>query len=1365
MNSPTKLVVVAASLMAARHGAGADANLEFLLDSANRHSVSANAADLGSPIVPLYTDYFSGGTYGDVDSPSPGLALDSNDPDAGRGTSSFRMTWDGSRPNAYFQFVIGSRVSNRPRKTAAFGLARRLLFLAKGDVAGRQVQVNVFRVTAGSGYAKIASKWFPLSAGWAEYDLAFAPLAPASLHAVQFLMDSSHDPGGGTVRLDEVRIGTDGFDPLSVVQSYRALPAATGSAGTTPPGRDLFFYPNRSQLYDNALAILAFVASGDPASVAVARNVADALLAAARVDGSIDNSRNCGHVLLGNGKPRGSYSQLRTLGDNAWFGLALLELNRVTGNPRYLDHARRISDWAEANLKAGGALKGYRGGYDDAGAAIPWRSTEHNVDLFQLNRRLAAVLSGRGDAAAHGYRDRAAHAGDFVVAMFDAAEGRFWTGTGAGDGINTGSLPLDAQLWPLLTMARWSEYADSVDWARALRWAENNLRRTDGIFTGFTYSSGTSPARVWMEGNAIAALAYRSVGDNAKAQDALELLDLARLQGPNADPGGKGVIAASSDDLRDPDLGAFYDARLAVAPSAWSFLAAQGRNPFQLGEIIWNRGGQLVVADPGAIPGAPDIAIFRDGVQVAVADKLTFSYDVNPSAGADFRQALVIDTNGLVRLRHLDGRATASSADKFGTSIKLPPGLILDDGSGGARYCLTARVKTINLVTAQSASGELKLEMTGAPVDGAGIEAPVSVQWTLTIPRPRDKTTDARLDVAATFDQSATLHGASLARAEAFRAAEFSSSNVPPSHAGGGVRTHDADHFRLTSAAGQQLADVALDTVPANTLFTAAGTAFDGQIALNQLMPAPLNGDPPNLAIEILPADDAPDYRGQGYITVDQDTDENSDNLGAWANRMVPSPAISAGQKFEWAMWLVASDEPSSIASQLTVSTAGSGAVTRGFLGRTDRVVGKRNIVNAAPARGFLFDGWTGGLVSPSARLAFVMTELLKLQANFIVNPFPPLRGRYDGLVEPANPGIAAGLLGLNLTGNGTLSLALQLDGKVHRRSGVFDHRGEFSTTILRRNLPALTLVLHLDVSATTHQITGTLAESGTAVRTVLLNHLLYSAAKNPVSPFMKVPVDVRDPATDKGAYTAIFQALTPTEQGMAAADFPQGHGRALVQVTAAGVVFFAGQLADGQPFSSSNRLSRDNELPLFLKPYAGTGAVSGWVTFRNVPGQSDADGIGLRWFKPTNAKDKLYPDGWPAGIGVDFVGSKFVSPAKGKTLFGDVPALPLVANALMTLSDGWLTNVLSNDLSLNARNKVTVPASSGGAQRLDVTLYGNGLFTGHFTHSPSGKTATARGVVFQKTRMGSGYFLGAPPSGSVPGTAWHSGSVTISAP
>ncbi len=420
----------------------------------------------------------------------------------------------------------------------------------------------------------------------------------------------------------------------------------------------------------------------------------------------------------------------------------------------------------------------------------------------------------------------------------------------------------------------------------------------------------------------------------------------------------------------------------------------------------------------------------------------------------------------------------------------------------------------------------------------------------------------------------------------------------------------------------------------------------------------------------------------------------------------------------------------------------------------------------------------------------------------------PALAGTYRGLATPTDastdPALNVGLGKVSVLPTGAFSGSLTRGGSsaALRFSATFgiggDARflinGEIKSAlpVTRKNeLKPLYLKLHLDVTAPLdRQITGTLTENaptGIVVANLTLDQQVYTSAKIPKPGQMHVPPDVLDPATDKGAYTGIFQSIAPADPrqspGLEAKEYPQGDGWALVKVKATGAVSVAGQLADGKPFTFSNYLSKDKVLPLYLKPYGGKGTVSGLVSFRSVPEQSDADGVALRWFKPFNGRDTTYRNGWQAGakingIKVDFLGSKFVSPyvrsssLAGRTLLGNAPAQPppallfsTVPNANLMLSDGWLANPLSNQLWVNVLSRVFVTDPAFGetpAQKLAVVLSRNGRFSGHFTHPPSTRKVNFSGVVLQKTQTGGGYFLGAqalrPPAAST----LQSGAVTI---
>jgi hypothetical protein len=208
------------------------------------------------------------------------------------------------------------------------------------------------------------------------------------------------------------------------------------------------------------------------------------------------------------------------------------------------------------------------------------KSTEMNVDAAGFNRNLAIALTRTGDPSASVYTGRADFAAHFAISMFDSAGGKFWTGTTAAGAINQSSVPLDAQILTYLALGVDPNYSSSANYAQAIAWAEQHLVVTDAGYTGFTYSTGSTP-RVWFEGVGSSAVEYTLMGSSANAMQARELLATAQQSHPNGD--GMGIVATSSDGLVDSQLGANYDARLAVAPTAWAVLSKSKQpNPFTI---------------------------------------------------------------------------------------------------------------------------------------------------------------------------------------------------------------------------------------------------------------------------------------------------------------------------------------------------------------------------------------------------------------------------------------------------------------------------------------------------------------------------------------------------------------------------------------------------------------------------------------------------------------------------------------------------------------------------------------------------------------------------------------------------------------
>ncbi|MEI6715903.1 MAG: cadherin-like beta sandwich domain-containing protein [Verrucomicrobiota bacterium] len=382
----------------------------------------------------------------------------------------------------------------------------------------------------------------------------------------------------------------------------------------------------------------------------------------------------------------------------------------------------------------------------------------------------------------------------------------------------------------------------------------------------------------------------------------------------------------------------------------------------------------------------------------------------------------------------------------------------------------------------------------------------------------------------------------------------------------------------------------------------------------------------------------------------------------------------------------------------------------------------------------------------------------------------PACAGGYDGLVVPntnsTSPRQNVGRATATLTSAGAFTGNVVLGGTATSTpfSGVIDIESglvSFNVSagprtplleIARAGFDPLTVNMRVDwQTPLTHQLVGEVRSGSLVVSEFVLNRRLYTSAVAPVAPLKNVPLTVLDPVSDKGAYTMVFPAWAAAVQGRAASEYPQGSGWATAVVSATGLVTVTGELADGQVFSASNYLSKEKRLPFYVMPYGGIGVVAGEVSFRDVAGKSDVDGGGgLRWYKPANAGDPLYAQGWAAGIGLDLVGSKFLAaPVTLKTVLGNEPAAFPAVNGVSELSSGGLQNLLSTSLTIKRTGAVTAVmvqgAPAGGLSALNevVVLGTTGKVSGSFTYPGASSGWTAfRGAVLQKAQSAGGYFL-----------------------
>jgi len=322
-----------------------------------------------------------------------------------------------------------------------------------------------------------------------------------------------------------------------------------------------------------------------------------------------------------------------TGGDNAWAIMALLAAYQQSGNVKYLNDAIVIGNWIVANLldQTGTDNGGYYVGYPDQGVPSPkpltlGKSVESNADIFAAFSLLAQIETGLGNTTvATEWTNRANFAGDYVMSMFDSANGRFYAGSlngslagkraaGVGqdashqprnDVINTFEV-LRSNLFATLAMAGSQRYGNQLDWSLPLQYVmnvtlPNNFALSVGAGAQTLYGFDLVPAPLstgvaWEFTGQIAetcdylygslnmttfeACAQRRIGQVSEAQDSVRFGDVTGMvtRTPSGD-----TLSSADWCLNTPFQ--CIPERIGLAATNWAIFADQGVNPLALASV------------------------------------------------------------------------------------------------------------------------------------------------------------------------------------------------------------------------------------------------------------------------------------------------------------------------------------------------------------------------------------------------------------------------------------------------------------------------------------------------------------------------------------------------------------------------------------------------------------------------------------------------------------------------------------------------------------------------------------------------------------------------------------------------------------
>jgi hypothetical protein len=494
-----------------------------------------------------------------------------------------------------------------------------LTFWARGENGGEQIEFFVGGVgrDAQSGAAiepfpdsmpryPPAGTTFLLKTNWQEYtiDLTGETLTNI-MGGFGWFAQISKNPNGATFYLDDIEYQLSSIaqtQRLSLprfIRSYRTLPVQPDVFNSTPNVAFDVVERAVAYTYDNALAILAFLADGSPDSLRRTKLIGDAFVQAVTHDRTYSDGRlrtaympgdlTLAPGWLANGKvgtvpvpgfylenpPR--YYEVENVdvdtGNNAWGLIAMLALYKQFGDTNYLSTATRIAQFIHTMRVDNSAYPGFLGGIHNAETTQPiqrtYKSTEHNLDIHAA---FTVMYQITGQTQ---WLSGATLAASFVESMWDTQRVSYLAGTTGGnpDSRNDlpGQLPLDTETWTILSLP--GILAERPGILNSLE--RYHSTESDG-FTGDDFNDDLDG--VWFEGTGQAAVDYAFAGNSAQLDLHRSTLWAAQ-QSPPPYGDGMGTPAASHDGVTS-GFGFNLFRRVHVGATSWNIFAQKGFNPF-----------------------------------------------------------------------------------------------------------------------------------------------------------------------------------------------------------------------------------------------------------------------------------------------------------------------------------------------------------------------------------------------------------------------------------------------------------------------------------------------------------------------------------------------------------------------------------------------------------------------------------------------------------------------------------------------------------------------------------------------------------------------------------------------------------------
>ncbi len=455
--------------------------------------------------------------------------------------------------------------------------ATEISFWARGENGGEQI--NFFAGGISGSYSdsfpKTSTDWIILTTDWQRYsiDLTGKNLTYV-IGGFGFETNAGMNPQGAVFYLDDIQYNKSSLEQPRFLVSYETI---------TTDNPDSYL-KNVSFIYDDALALLAFLARGESEDINRARILADAFVYVQQndryyQDGRLRNAYMSGDLadrITGFSRLPGRWDPVLEqwledesfvsthTGNLAWVMIALLSYYQQEGGSQYLNSAIDLGDWIITHTKDPNGIGGFTGGYqgwEPAPYKIPWKATEHSIDIYAAFMLLYEIT---GDVK---WKDNALHAKSFVESMWNPVDSHFWTGTTAdGQTISQGNVPLDIQAWAIMSLGL--KYVPIV-------WAEQNCYVESDGFKGFDFNFDKDG--VWFEGTAQMIVAYQILEDMQKSN--MYITELRKAQTDAANANGKGIVAASHDGVTT-GFDWEYFSRNHIGATAWYLYAENEYNPY-----------------------------------------------------------------------------------------------------------------------------------------------------------------------------------------------------------------------------------------------------------------------------------------------------------------------------------------------------------------------------------------------------------------------------------------------------------------------------------------------------------------------------------------------------------------------------------------------------------------------------------------------------------------------------------------------------------------------------------------------------------------------------------------------------------------